>query len=103
MSIFRHSSKIIYSKCGGFLNKNVDKKGQAAPTIFSYIKPSKRRCKELLALIPKKIYSRQQKKAIIKENAGRYLRATKKEKTLLLNDLCEILHLSRPYIARLLR
>jgi AraC-like DNA-binding protein len=57
----------------------------------------------MLASIPKGLYTRKQKIAIIKENAKRYMKASKKEKMLILDDLCDTLHMRRTYIARLLR
>ncbi|MBC7327392.1 transposase family protein [bacterium] len=57
----------------------------------------------MIASIPKEVYSLEGKRAIIKANATRYRESTKKEKTLLLNELCTILHWTRSYIARLLR
>lgn len=51
----------------------------------------------------KGLYLRQQKIAIIKENAKRYRKASKKEKGKLLTELCQLLYLGRKYIAPLLR
>jgi len=57
----------------------------------------------MLASIPKGLYTRKQKIAIIKENAAKYRKASKKEKKVILDDLCNTLHMTRNYIAQLLR
>ena len=57
----------------------------------------------MLASIPKELYTRKQKIAIIKENAAKYRKASKKEKKVILDDLCNTLHMTRNYIAQLLR
>ena len=72
-------------------------------TIYSLKKPSKESCKKMLASIPKGLYTRKQMIRVIKENAPKYRKASKKEKTVILNDLCNTLHIRRTYIAHLLR
>jgi len=81
-AIQRLSSKIINSKQACFFKKSAGKGRQASLTIYSITNPSKRRCKKMLASIPKGLYTRKQKIAIIKENAKRFIKASKKEKTL---------------------
>ncbi|PNV78709.1 MAG: transposase [Fervidicoccus sp.] len=57
----------------------------------------------MLASIPERLYSRWQKMEIFKSNAEKYVKAKKKEKRLILDDLSKILHMNRNYIALLLR
>jgi hypothetical protein len=57
----------------------------------------------MLASIPKGLYTRKQKIAIIKENVAMYRKASKREKKVIVDDLCNTLHMTRNYIAQLLR
>jgi len=57
----------------------------------------------VVARVPKGVYTMKARCAIIKHNAKAYRRATKKVKSLMLDELTEILHMNRQYLASLLR
>lgn len=57
----------------------------------------------MVAQIPKGVYTMKAKRAIIKHNAAAYRKATKKVKSMMLDELAEILHMNRQYLARCLR
>lgn len=57
----------------------------------------------MIVTIPQGVYTMKGKMSIIKENARRYRKALKKEKSKILDELTAILHLHKKYIAHLLR
>jgi hypothetical protein len=57
----------------------------------------------MVAIIPKGVYTMKEKMSIIKHNASLYQRSTKKQKSFILDELTEILHLSRKHLSHLLR
>jgi replication initiation and membrane attachment protein DnaB len=52
--------------------------------------------------IPQEIYTMQAKRSIIKTNARKYRKATKKMKSAILNDLVNTTHLDRKYLTTML-
>ena len=57
----------------------------------------------MVAQIPKGVYTMKAKRAIIKHNAAAYRKATKKVKSMMLDELAEMLHMNRQYLASCLR
>jgi hypothetical protein len=57
----------------------------------------------MVAQIPKGVYTMKAKRAIIKHNAALYRKATKKVKSIMLDELTEMLHMNRQHLAKLLR
>ncbi len=57
----------------------------------------------MVSIIPKKLYTMQQRYSIIKENARKYQKGSKKIKTQILNELENILRMNRQYLSFLLR
>lgn len=57
----------------------------------------------MVSKIPKKLYTMEEKYAIIRENAKIYQKARKKVKSEILNELTEILKMNRQYLSFLLR
>ena len=57
----------------------------------------------MLAQIPKGVYTMKSKLVIIRSNAETYRKANRKQKSQLLKELCQILHMNKQYLASLLR
>lgn len=57
----------------------------------------------MVAFIPKGVYTMRGKAVIIKHNAEAYQKASKKIKSKILEELSEILHMNKQYLASLLR
>lgn len=57
----------------------------------------------MVAQVPEEVYTMKARYTIIKHNAKAYQKGTKKVKSLILEELSEILHMNRQYLASLLR
>jgi len=57
----------------------------------------------MVTTIPKGVYTMKDRMSIIKQNAALYRKSNKKQKSIILDELTSILHLSRKHLAFLLR
>lgn len=57
----------------------------------------------MVTIIPEGVYTMESKMSIIVHNSYNYRNASKKQKTIILNELTEILHMNRKYLSYLLR
>jgi len=57
----------------------------------------------MVSIIPKGVYTMKGRMSIISQNSSNYRKASKKKKSIILDELTQILHMNRKYLAYLLR
>ena len=57
----------------------------------------------MVSIIPKGVYTMKGRMSIVLENSSNYRKASKKQKSIILDELTKILHMNRKYLAYLLR